>query len=229
MKTAALVAARNAQRHLVECLESLDEFDAIVIYDDCSADATAAIARVLGYPVIRGDIHMGQVAAKFLLARNCLAEYFAFVDSDDWRIGGALSEQVATLDDSGAAVCVGPSISTATGGEIGFPADPWLMAYTSTMATSATLWRTSEVVAALHAIEPDDANPELQLLTELLLRDRRVVWSQTPAAYYRESWSPDQMSRRNDGATRRLRARLFEAAPDRVKRAMEILDGTSPG
>lgn len=84
---ALLVPAYNAAHHLPRLLTSAarqeEPFDAIWVYDDCSTDATAAVAEAHGARALRGETNKGCSAGKNVLAAHADADYLHFHDQDD--------------------------------------------------------------------------------------------------------------------------------------------------
>lgn len=84
---ALLIPAYNAAAYLPRLLESAaaqsDPFDQIWVYDDCSTDNTAEIARAYGAQVLAGDTNQGCSVGKNRLARHVEADWIHFHDADD--------------------------------------------------------------------------------------------------------------------------------------------------
>ena len=82
-----LIPAYNAAGHLPRLLKSAhaqtQKFDQIWVYDDCSTDNTAEVARSYGANVVRGAVNKGCSAGKNALAAQSDAEWMHFHDSDD--------------------------------------------------------------------------------------------------------------------------------------------------
>lgn len=58
-------------------------FDEILVYDDGSADDTAAVAESLGARVVSGDVNVGCSAGKNRLAEVATSDWIHFHDADD--------------------------------------------------------------------------------------------------------------------------------------------------
>jgi glycosyltransferase involved in cell wall biosynthesis len=58
-------------------------FDEVLVYDDCSPDDTAAVARSYGARVVRGDANVGCSAGKNRLAEETTCDWVHFHDADD--------------------------------------------------------------------------------------------------------------------------------------------------
>ncbi len=82
-----LIPAYNAERFLPRLLASAhaqtEPFDEIWVYDDCSSDATAAVAESFGAKVLRGDVNVGCSAGKQALALHVETDWMHFHDADD--------------------------------------------------------------------------------------------------------------------------------------------------
>lgn len=84
---ALCIPAYNASGHLSDLFASVRyqeiPFDEILLYDDCSTDNTAEIAKRLGATVIRGAKNCGCSNAKNVLAQHAKSDWIFFLDSDD--------------------------------------------------------------------------------------------------------------------------------------------------
>jgi glycosyltransferase involved in cell wall biosynthesis len=89
---ALLVPAYNAAGFLPRLLEGAGAqtqlFDEIWVYDDCSTDDTAAVARQWGAKVIPGDVNRGCSYGKNTLARMTGCDWIHFHDADDELLSG---------------------------------------------------------------------------------------------------------------------------------------------
>ena len=89
---ALLVPAYNAAKFLPRLLESVgaqtQPFDEIWVYDDCSTDDTAAVARQWGAQVVRGDVNRGTAYGKTILVQKTGCDWVHFHDSDDELLPG---------------------------------------------------------------------------------------------------------------------------------------------
>jgi glycosyltransferase involved in cell wall biosynthesis len=81
------IPAYNAASHLPRLLESAraqtEPFDEILVYDDCSTDDTADVARSYGATVISGDENQGCTVARKRLAEHASTDWIHFHDADD--------------------------------------------------------------------------------------------------------------------------------------------------
>ena len=84
---ALLIPAYNAAAYLPRLLDSAARqtrpFDEIWVYDDCSTDDTAEVAKRLGANVVRGDFNRGCSYGKNMLAKTTAAKWIHFHDADD--------------------------------------------------------------------------------------------------------------------------------------------------
>ncbi len=81
-----IIPARNAEKTLAACLEavvhSMPQPDEVIVVDDDSSDATAAIARQYGCEVVPVKIAGGGMKPRFEGARRARHDLLVFVDSD---------------------------------------------------------------------------------------------------------------------------------------------------
>jgi glycosyltransferase involved in cell wall biosynthesis len=81
------IPAYNAADHLPRLLESAEEqthpFDEVLVYDDCSTDDTAEVARMYGATVISGEENQGCTVGRKRLAEHASADWVHFHDADD--------------------------------------------------------------------------------------------------------------------------------------------------
>lgn len=121
-----VVCAYNEESHIERCLNALTEQlrpgDDLVLVDDGSTDATAALAEGLGVRVLRAA-HRGPAAARNRGAAAVGGEILAFVDADMVCLPGYLDRIVAPLRDPG---CVG---AFPKDWYVARPEDPWSTAY----------------------------------------------------------------------------------------------------
>jgi glycosyltransferase involved in cell wall biosynthesis len=86
-KLALCVPAYNAAQHLPRLLRSAlsqtIRFDEVLVYNDCSTDATALVAAQHGARVINGHVNRGCSFGKNKLAELTACEWIHFHDADD--------------------------------------------------------------------------------------------------------------------------------------------------
>ncbi len=84
---ALLIPAYNAAAYLPRLLDSAARqtkpFDEIWVYDDCSTDDTAEVAKHFGARVLHGEVNRGCSHGKNMLAASTSAEWIHFHDADD--------------------------------------------------------------------------------------------------------------------------------------------------
>lgn len=87
MTIALCIPAYNAEDYLPHLLNSAKKqiipFDQILVYDDCSTDNTADVARKYGAKVLSGDINRGCSFGKNKLAELSICDWLHFHDADD--------------------------------------------------------------------------------------------------------------------------------------------------
>lgn len=136
MKLSILIPAYNVETYLPECLHSLapQMTDAceIIVYDDCSGDATAARVAELqqGFPgtlrLETGTTNRGVSAARNRLLDLARGEYVWFIDSDDKAFPNAITTIMQALTGGVDAVAFGFHIWP----EGGAPAGPLHLSFT---------------------------------------------------------------------------------------------------
>jgi glycosyltransferase involved in cell wall biosynthesis len=81
------IPAYNASGHLPRLLRSAQQqteaFDEILVYDDCSTDNTAEVARSHGAKVVSGDENQGCAVGRKRLAEHATSDWIHFHDADD--------------------------------------------------------------------------------------------------------------------------------------------------
>ena len=87
MSLALCIPAYNAALLLPKLLTSAREqaipFDEILVYNDCSTDNTAEVARQYGATVVEGDVNSGCSTGKNRLAEVATSDWLHFHDADD--------------------------------------------------------------------------------------------------------------------------------------------------
>jgi len=123
---AILIPAYNASAYLPRLLESAvgqtEPFDEIWIYDDCSNDDTAEVARRYSTRVVRGDVNRGCTYAKNALAARTDADWLHFHDADD-ELGPAfvaLAQQWMTKSSADVVLFPYEERDDATGNHMGY-------------------------------------------------------------------------------------------------------------
>jgi hypothetical protein len=84
---ALCIPAYNAGEYLSRLLQSAHEqtvpFDEIWVYDDCSKDDTASVAKRWGAQVVQGATNQGCSVGKNTLAQHTTCDWIHFHDADD--------------------------------------------------------------------------------------------------------------------------------------------------
>lgn len=88
MSTLALcIPAYNAAWSLPALFASVQQqripFDEVLLYNDCSTDATFELAKSYGFTVVEGQANCGCSTGKNRLAATAKSEWLFFLDSDD--------------------------------------------------------------------------------------------------------------------------------------------------
>ena len=91
------ILTKNSQKYLRACLESLQDFDEVVILDNGSTDDTLAIARSFGNVTIHEHPFIGFGPMKNLAARKARNDWILSIDSDE-ILSPALVESIRKLD-----------------------------------------------------------------------------------------------------------------------------------
>jgi glycosyltransferase involved in cell wall biosynthesis len=121
-----VVCAYNEQRHIQVCLEALlDQLgadDDLLLVDDGSTDATAAIGELIGVRVLR-QAHRGAAVARNAGAAAVRGDVLVFVDGDMVCLPGYLENLVAPLTDPKCLATFAKDMYVAR------PEDPWSTAY----------------------------------------------------------------------------------------------------
>jgi glycosyltransferase involved in cell wall biosynthesis len=79
----AFNASDTLPRLLTSATQQLIPFDEIYVYNDCSTDDTAIIAKKFGAQVIEGDVNCGCAVGKNKLAGVAKSSWLHFHDADD--------------------------------------------------------------------------------------------------------------------------------------------------
>ena len=98
----AVIPAHNAERYIGPAIESIlaqpHRPIEIIVVDDGSDDATAAVARSFGPPVrVIAEPHAGAGAARNRGVEEARGEFLAFLDADDLWTPGKLACQLGCL------------------------------------------------------------------------------------------------------------------------------------
>jgi glycosyltransferase involved in cell wall biosynthesis len=123
MNVTALICVRDGQDHLADALLSAQAQTLapaeVVVIDDGSTDASAAIARSHGARVVQQP-PLGLGAARNAAIRACRTDMAAFLDADDLWVPNKLELQAAAFAaDPELDVCFGHACEFADGGGTG--------------------------------------------------------------------------------------------------------------
>lgn len=110
-----IVPAYNAEKYLARCLSSIAEQDfgeiEVLVVDDCSTDASAAIAQEFAasdarFRCIALGSNKGVMAARATGVRLCSGEFIGFVDADDWIAPRMISRMLHRLQTDGSDIAI---------------------------------------------------------------------------------------------------------------------------
>ncbi|MGL5541341.1 MAG: glycosyltransferase family 2 protein [Erysipelotrichaceae bacterium] len=100
VKISVVIPVYNGAKYLSEAIRSVKQQNypvhELLVVDDGSSDASAAIAKALGASVIR-TAHLGAASARNVGIRHATGDYLAFLDADDLWSYDKLSRQVPYL------------------------------------------------------------------------------------------------------------------------------------
>jgi teichuronic acid biosynthesis glycosyltransferase TuaG len=103
-RVSVIIPAFNAEAHIAETLRSIETQTfgdwEVVVGDDCSTDATAAIASGFGnrVNVVSTPENAGPATARNSAIACASGELVAFLDADDYWLPSFLEQQVALFD-----------------------------------------------------------------------------------------------------------------------------------
>jgi hypothetical protein len=104
-RISVLIPARDEADRLGDCLDSIDGADEVLVLDDNSQDATAAVARTHGARVLDGGLvpagWLGKPFACAQLAAAATGEVLVFIDADVRLCPGAVRAAVQLLEQTG--------------------------------------------------------------------------------------------------------------------------------
>ena len=109
MKVTAIILARNEEKFIGACLDSVQDFaDEILVIDDNSTDQTAAISRTRGARVITHSLNGDWGAQQTFAINQAKCDWIFFIDADE-RSTPQLSahiKQIVSADDRSKAYAV---------------------------------------------------------------------------------------------------------------------------
>ena len=94
MKLSAIILAKNEEKNISGCIDSLGFTDEVIVIDDCSTDKTAAVARRKGVTVITRKLGDFASRRNFGLSK-AHGEWVLFVDADE-RISPKLAQEITS-------------------------------------------------------------------------------------------------------------------------------------
>lgn len=89
----AVVLARNEEKNINECLQSLKFCDELIVIDDNSYDKTREIAESCGAKVINHPLNRDFAAQRNFAQRQADNEWILFIDADE-RVGNELKDEI---------------------------------------------------------------------------------------------------------------------------------------
>jgi glycosyltransferase involved in cell wall biosynthesis len=149
-------AAATIARAVASAQAQLPPPNEVLVVDDASTDATAAIAQNLGARVLPLPAHSGAAAARNAGVAATGANIIAFLDADDEWLPEKLARQLPLLEHADFAACTarlfgpgGADLGPLYGGEIPDEAETWRgLLLRNTIATSTVVMRRESFLAA---------------------------------------------------------------------------------
>ncbi|HTN23861.1 MAG TPA: glycosyltransferase family A protein, partial [Solirubrobacteraceae bacterium] len=217
-RVSVLIPARDHARHVGEAIASALAQDVdgleLLVFDDASADGTAAVVGAVADPRLRYVRHpapLGVTRNRDRLAAAARAPIIAWLDADDALLPGALARQVALLERHPRVALAHGAFHVVDGDGRRLPdwparaacdtIEPPAAAVANLLAgnevvTSTVVMRRSAYAAGLPARA---SSSDWALWLRAALRGD-VAYAAAPAARYRQH--PDTISRRTSGAER---------------------------
>lgn len=102
-----IIPVYNKVKYLRRCLQSVlaQSYGPVemIVIDDCSTDASAALvekitAGVPGCRLIRNAANIGHLKTRYIGVDQAQGEYVVFLDADDWMASGALEKMVSAME-----------------------------------------------------------------------------------------------------------------------------------
>lgn len=91
----ALIIAKNEQRHIADCLRSVDFVDEVIVIDDNSDDDTVSIAKDMGAKVFTRAMNGNFAEQQNFAIAQATGEWLLFIDCDE-RITPELAQEIQT-------------------------------------------------------------------------------------------------------------------------------------
>lgn len=89
----AIVLAKNEEKNILDCLETLKWCDEVIVIDDNSTDETAKIANSLGIKVVKHSLENDFAKQRNFSLSQAKGDWVLFVDADE-RVSKELSEEI---------------------------------------------------------------------------------------------------------------------------------------
>ena len=89
----AIILARNEEKHIVDCIKSIQFADEILVIDDGSTDQTVPLATNLGAKVIPHPLNGDWSQQRRFAISQAHCEWILFIDSDE-RVSPQLAKSI---------------------------------------------------------------------------------------------------------------------------------------
>jgi len=96
IKLTAVILAKNEEKNIQNCLESVKFCDEILVIDDNSSDKTVEISRKMGAKVFNRSLNNDFAGQRNLALRQAQGQWVLFVDSDE-IVPPSLREEINNL------------------------------------------------------------------------------------------------------------------------------------
>jgi glycosyltransferase involved in cell wall biosynthesis len=96
MTITAIILAKNEEKNIASCIETLTWCDEILLIDDNSTDATSRIAKKLGARIIRHSLNNDFSQQRNFALKHAKSEWVFYVDADE-RVSDALRDEIRTI------------------------------------------------------------------------------------------------------------------------------------
>src|SRR5579885_2432976 len=96
MKLSCVILAKNEEKNIKECIESVFFCNEILVIDDESTDNTGSIAKKLGAKVIVHPLHNDFAKQRNFAMSQASGDWILFVDADE-RVSPALKKEILTV------------------------------------------------------------------------------------------------------------------------------------